>query len=63
MRCGCPQCGAYMIQADDLELGCICPDCLYRCQACLGTKSVISREELQKRKKDPSFDARSFFGK
>ncbi len=48
MRCGCPQCGAYMIQAESLALGCVCPACLYRCRACMGTDSVVSREELKK---------------
>lgn len=50
MRCGCPKCGTYMIQSDGSELGCVCPDCLYRCKACLGTNSVISREDLLRMK-------------
>lgn len=24
---------------------CVCPDCLYRCHACQGTGTAISREE------------------
>lgn len=48
MRCGCPQCGAYMIQAESLNLGCVCPECLYRCRACMGTNSVVSREDLHR---------------
>ena len=47
MRCGCPQCGTYMIQSESLNLGCVCPDCLYRCKACMGTNTVVSREELR----------------
>lgn len=47
MRCGCPECGAYMIQTEGLDLGCVCPDCLYRCRACMGTNSVVSREDLK----------------
>ena len=47
MRCGCPQCGTYMIQAESLSLGCVCPDCLYRCSACMGTNTVVSRENLR----------------
>lgn len=47
MRCGCPQCGAYMIQSESLDLGCVCPDCLYRCRACMGTDSVVPREALR----------------
>ena len=46
MRCGCPQCGSYMIQAESLNLGCVCPNCLYRCSACMGTNTVVSRERL-----------------
>jgi len=48
MRCGCPQCGTYMIQAESLEFGCVCPECLYRCRACMGTNTVVSRENLGK---------------
>ena len=47
MRCGCPQCGTYMIQSESLNLGCVCPDCLYRCRACMGTNTVVSREDLK----------------
>ena len=47
MRCGCPQCGTYMIQSESLNLGCVCPACLYRCKACMGTNSVVSREDLK----------------
>ena len=46
MRCGCPECGTYMIQSEGSQLGCVCPNCLYRCKACLGTDSVISREDF-----------------
>ena len=51
MRCGCPECGTYMIQSEGSELGCVCPNCLYRCKACLGTNSVISREDMLAMKK------------
>ena len=46
MRCGCPNCGTYMIQSESLNLGCVCPECLYRCKACMGTNTVVSRENL-----------------
>ena len=36
-----------MIQAESLSLGCVCPDCLYRCSACMGTNTVVSREDLR----------------
>lgn len=48
MRCGCPQCGAYMIQSDGIQLGCVCPQCGFRCRLCLGTDTVISKEQLAK---------------
>ena len=37
-----------MIQSESLDLGCVCPECLYRCRACMGTNTVVSREELHK---------------
>ena len=47
MRCGCPVCGAYMIQQEGgAFLGCHCPACDYRCDACMGTDTVLSREEI-----------------
>lgn len=46
MRCGCPQCGAFMIQADGDASVCVCPDCGYRCNACLGTGTALTRAEL-----------------
>ena len=47
MRCGCPECGAYMIQSEGLDVGCVCPQCLFRCRACMGTNTVVSRENLK----------------
>jgi len=47
MRCSCHLCGTYMVQSEGLELGCVCPDCGYRCKACLGTDSVVSRDALK----------------
>ena len=49
MRCGCPVCGAYMIQQEGgAFLGCHCPACDYRCDACMGTDTVLSREEISR---------------
>lgn len=45
MRCGCPNCDAFMVHADDQEV-CVCPQCLYRCNACLGTNSVLDRQTV-----------------
>ena len=55
MRCSCHDCGTYMNQSEGLELGCVCPECGYRCKACLGTNSVVSRENLKKLAYDPRF--------
>ncbi len=60
MRCSCPDCGTYMVHSESMHLGCVCPECGARCTACLGTNTVISREELQKLKSvqwfEPSFE-------
>ncbi len=53
MRCGCPDCGAYMVHAEGAQVGCVCPDCERRCTACLGTSSVLSREALKRLKENP----------
>ncbi len=50
MRCGCPECGTYMIQSEGMTLGCVCPNCGTRCTDCLGTNTVISRETLEQLK-------------
>jgi len=47
MRCSCKECGTYMIQAESDHLGCVCPDCGYRCNDCLGTNTVVGRESLK----------------
>ena len=36
-----------MARSEGLELGCVCPQCGYRCKACLGTNSVVSRDALK----------------
>ena len=59
MRCSCKQCGTYMIQAESDHLGCICPDCGYRCNDCLGTNTVVSRDRLKELAFDPRYWARS----
>ncbi len=54
MRCMCRNCGTYMVQAEDSKLGCICPECFNRCRDCLGTDSVMTREQLLKLREDPT---------
>ena len=51
MRCSCPECDTYMVHSESGEPCCICPNCFYRCTACLGTNTVISREDLLAMKK------------
>lgn len=53
MRCSCHRCDTYMVQSEGLELGCVCPQCGYRCKACLGTDSVVEREGLKSLKDNP----------
>ena len=53
MRCMCRECGAYMVQAEDSKMGCICPECFNRCTDCLGTDTVISKEAFASMKDDP----------
>ena len=55
MRCSCHECGTYMNQSEGIELGCVCPECGYRCKACLGTDSVVSRDKLKALANDPAF--------
>ena len=52
MRCSCHVCDTYMVQSEGLELGCVCPQCGYRCKACLGTDSVVGRDALDHLKDD-----------
>ena len=56
MRCSCKECGTYMVQAESDLLGCVCPDCGYRCTDCLGTDTVVSRDRLKELAFDPRFD-------
>ncbi len=57
MRCGCPDCGTYMVHSEGLKMGCVCPDCGTRCTDCLGTNTLLSREQLLSLKNDPVFQA------
>lgn len=60
MRCSCYNCGTYMVHAESMHLGCICPECKSRCKACLGTNTVMSRESLKNLKNDPFALSRIF---
>ena len=43
------------------HLGCVCPDCGYRCNDCLGTNTVVGRESLKALAFDPRFDPDTIF--
>ena len=47
MRCGCPHCDSdsYMVHSER-DNACVCPHCLYRCYACQGTGTALSREAI-----------------
>ncbi|MDO4564211.1 MAG: hypothetical protein Q4C04_01195 [Clostridia bacterium] len=49
MRCSCQNCGEYMVQSEKgLDSGCVCPECLTRCTACMGAMGAPkSAEELR----------------
>lgn len=55
MRCGCPDCGTWMVHSEGLTMGCVCPNCGTRCTDCLGTNTLVSREQLRRLKDDPVF--------
>ena len=52
-----------MVQADSDRMGCVCPDpeCGYRCYDCLGTDTVVSREQLSSLAHDSRFSPESIF--
>ena len=58
MRCGCPQCETFMVQEEESRSACICPACGYRCNACLGTGTALSKEELLRLKGTDWFEPR-----
>lgn len=35
-----------MIHAEGALIACVCPECGARCNACMGTNTVVSRENL-----------------
>ena len=58
MRCTCKVCEdeIWMVQAESAHLGCVCPECGYRCTDCLGTDTVVSRDRIAALARDPRFD-------
>ncbi len=49
-----------MVHAESMSLGCVCPECGYRCRECLGTDTVWSREDLKRLKDDPALAEKLF---
>jgi hypothetical protein len=46
-----------MTHAESAHLGCVCPECGARCDACLGTDTVLSKDQLKSLAQKPwSFD-------
>ncbi|MGI6150839.1 MAG: regulatory protein RecX [Christensenellales bacterium] len=44
MQCGCPVCGTFMGQVErGSDSRCICPNCGFDCDACLGTSSAMPK--------------------
>ncbi len=58
MRCGCPNCGTYMIQAErGLGSGCVCPACGNICKDCMGsTQGPMTKAELKSLKFADKYD-------
>jgi hypothetical protein len=44
-----------MVQAESDALGCVCPECGFRCRDCLGTDTVVPRDALAALARDPRF--------
>jgi len=44
MQCGCPECGMFMGQdVRGASSRCVCPNCGYACDACLGTNTMMEK--------------------
>ena len=55
MRCSCPHCETetWMIHSER-DNACVCPECLYRCYACQGTGTALTREQIQALRREPA---------
>lgn len=48
MQCACPDCGLVMAWREKgVYSECRCPVCAYSCSACMGTKDVLSVQEIR----------------
>ena len=51
MRCHCPHCEEETLMVhSERDLACVCPQCLYRCYACQGTGTALTKEEVSRLK-------------
>ena len=55
MRCSCALCDTWMVHSESMKLGCVCPQCGHRCNACLGTDTVLTPADLHTLPRDPLF--------
>ena len=46
-----------MVHSESLTLGCVCPECGRRCTDCLGTGTLLSKDDLKKLAQAPEFAA------
>ncbi len=46
MRCTCPECGAFMPQAEKGAPRCLCPECGHSCSVCMGTPGLVAHDAL-----------------
>ena len=44
-----------MVHSESLTLGCVCPECGRRCTDCLGTGTLLSKEDFKKLAENPQF--------
>lgn len=44
-----------MVHSESVTLDCVCPECGRRCTDCLGTGTLLSREDFKKLADDPAF--------
>ena len=56
MRCGCRDCDAFMIHSEGAAMACVCPECGFRCNDCLGTNTVVPREAFLSMKRSMGED-------
>ena len=47
MQCACPNCGILMAwESKGMDSACVCPECFYKCAACMGTNQVLTPDQL-----------------